>query len=63
MWEEGGYIKMGSMIDEEYTTKFLDLLRYVPYLKDEMTKFQRFFSGLPLTFRDRIEYDEPWSPE
>jgi len=29
--------KMGSMIDEEYMTKFLELLRYVSYRKDERT--------------------------
>lgn len=27
-------LKMGSMSNEEYTTKFLELLRYVQYLKD-----------------------------
>jgi len=48
---------MGSMTDEEYTTKFLELLRYVPYLKDENTNSQRFISGIPLTFKDRNEYD------
>ena len=32
-------LKMESMIDEEYMTKFLELLRYVPYLKDEKAKF------------------------
>lgn len=40
-------LKMGSMTDEEYMTKFLEFLRYVHYLKDEKTKFQRFISGLP----------------
>jgi len=52
-------LKMGSMTDEEYTTKFLELLRYLPYLKDEKSKVQSFVSRSPLTFRDRIEYDEP----
>lgn len=33
---------MGSMIDEEYISKFLELLRYVPYLKEENTKIQQF---------------------
>lgn len=28
-------LKMGSITNEEYTTKFLELLRYVPSLKDE----------------------------
>ena len=54
-------LKMGSMTDEEYTTKFLELLRYVLYLTNEKTKVQRFVSGLPLVFRDQIEYDEPRS--
>ena len=31
-------LNMGSMIDEEYTTKFMELFRYVPYLKDEKVK-------------------------
>jgi len=37
---------MGSMTDEEYMTKFLELLRYVPYLKVEKTKVQRFINGI-----------------
>lgn len=45
---------MGLMIDEEYMTKFLKLLRYVPYLKDEKARIHRFASGLPLEFRDQI---------
>ena len=54
---------MGSMTDEEYTTKFLELLRYVLYLTDEKPTFQRFVSGFPLAFRDWIEYDEPQTLE
>lgn len=54
-------LNIGLMTDEEYTTKFPDLLRYVPYLTDEKAKFQIFVSGFPLEFKDRIEYDEPWS--
>lgn len=50
---------MGSMTNEEYTTKFLELSRYVPYLKDNKAKFQRFVSGLPLRFKYWIDYDEP----
>jgi len=54
-------LNMGSMIDEEYTTMFLDLLRHVPYLKYEKAKVRIFFSGFKLAFRDQIEYDEPKS--
>jgi len=28
-------LQVRSMIDDGYTTRFLKLLRYVPYLKDE----------------------------
>jgi len=54
---------MGSMTNEEYMTKFLELLRYVPYITNEKAKFERFVSGFPLAFRDQIEYDEPRSLE
>ena len=47
------------MTDEEYMAKFLKLLWYVPYLTYDKAKVHRFFSGFPLAFRDRIEYDEP----
>ena len=54
---------MISMMDEECMTKFLELLRYVSYLKDEKNKVQRFVCGMPLEFKDQIEYDEPRSLE
>jgi len=51
------------MTDEEYTTMFLEMLKYVPYLKDEMAKVQRFVNGFPLSFKNWIKYDEPQSLE
>lgn len=50
---------MGSVEYEKYMTKFLELFRYVLYLKYEKAKFQEFVSGFPLEFRDQITYDEP----
>ena len=44
---------------EEYANKFLELLRYVRYIKDDKVKIQRFLSGLPQSYKDRIEFDEP----
>ena len=44
---------------EEYANKFLELLRYVRYIKDEKVKIQRFLSGLPQSYKDRIEFYEP----
>ena len=33
-------LNIESMTDEEYTSIFLELLRYVPYLKEEKAKIQ-----------------------
>ena len=44
---------------EEYANKFLELLRYVRYIKDDKVKIQHFLSGLPQSYKDRIEFDEP----
>ena len=49
---------MGSMIDDEYTSRFLNILIYVPSLKDENAKIQRYISGLLAAYRDQIEFDE-----
>ena len=48
---------------EEYTTKFQELLRYVPYLKDENAKIQRFTNRFQVAFKDQIDFDEPRSLE
>ena len=44
---------------EEYANRFLELLRYVRYIKDEKVKIQRFLSGLPQSYKDRIKFYEP----
>ena len=44
---------------EEYANKFLELLRYVRYIKDEKVKIQHFLSGFPQSYKDRIEFYEP----
>ena len=38
---------------------FWKLLRYVRYIRDEKVKVQRFLSGLPQSYKDRIEFYEP----
>jgi hypothetical protein len=52
-------LKLGQLSIEEYINKFLKLLRYVAYIKDEKEKSQQFISGLPQTYWNRIEFDEP----
>ena len=44
---------------EEYENKFLEVLRYVRYIKDEKVKIKHFLSGLPQSYKDRIEFYEP----
>ena len=40
-------LRLGQQTMEEYANKFLELLRYVRYIKDEKVKVQHFLSGLP----------------
>ena len=43
---------------EEYANKFLELLRYARYIKDDKVKVQHFLSGLPQSYKDRVDFDE-----
>jgi len=52
-------LKIGFMTNEEYTSRFLELLRYVPYHKEEKAKIQGFINGLSVSFKDIIEFEEP----
>ena len=51
------------MTTYEYVHKLLDLLRYVKYSKDDKVKIQHFLSGIPHSYKDRIEFDEPQTLE
>ena len=44
---------------EEFANKFLKLLRYVRYIKDDKVKIQHFLSGLPQAYRDKNDFYEP----
>ena len=48
---------------EEYANNFFELLRYVRYIKDQKVKIQCFLSGLPQSYKDRIEFYEPQTLE
>ena len=52
-------LKLGIMTMEEYEKKFLELLRYVDFIKDEKVKIQRFLNGTLMFYRDRINYNAP----
>jgi hypothetical protein len=52
-------LRLGSMTMAEYKKKFLGLLKYVRFIGDEKVKIQRFLSGLPTFYKEKIKYDEP----
>jgi hypothetical protein len=52
-------IRLGSMTMGEYENNFLGFLKYVGFIKDEKVKIQRFLSGMPSFYKDKIQYDEP----
>ena len=52
-------LKLGTMNMKELNSKFLSLLRYVPYIVDEKPKVQQFLSCLPFHIKDIIEYANP----
>ena len=47
------------MLMKELSSKFISLLRYVPYTIDKKPKIQRFLSCLSTSFKDKIEFDNP----
>ena len=52
-------LRLGQQTMQEYANKFLELLRYVKYIKDEKVKIHHFLSGLPQYYKDRIEFYDP----
>ena len=52
-------LRMDSMTMGDFINMFLDLLHYVPYIKDEKVKIQQFLGCIPPNFRERIEFDMP----
>jgi hypothetical protein len=47
-------LKLGSMTIYEYEHRFLELLKYVLFIKEETVKIQRYLSGLPSSIGDKI---------
>jgi hypothetical protein len=52
-------LKLGSLKMDEYEKRLFELLKYVDFIKDEKVKIQRFLSGLPSFYNDKIQYDNP----
>lgn len=47
-------LKLGQLTMEEHATKFMSLLRYVPYIREEKAKFQSFMSSLPALMNELL---------
>eukprot|EP00253_Pinus_taeda_P011491 PITA_11491 len=56
-------LRLGQQTMDEFITRFTSLLRYVPYIREEKAKVQRFVSSLPPYMRERIEFDNPKSTD
>jgi len=52
-------MKLGTVTMKELCSRFLSLLRYVPYFIDERPKIQLFLSCLPSIYKEIIEYGNP----
>lgn len=44
---------------EEHVHKFMELLRYVYYIRDEKVKIDSLMSGFPYNYKDIIEFFNP----
>ena len=47
------------MTMDDYITNFTSLLRYLPYVREEKAKVQRFLSTFPIHMKERIEFINP----
>jgi hypothetical protein len=52
-------LKIGSMTIGEYDRRFLELLKYVSFIKDDAVNIKRYLSGFPSLISDKIQYDDP----
>jgi hypothetical protein len=52
-------LKLGSMTIDDYGRRFLELLKYVPFIKDEQVKIHKYLSGMLSFISDIIQYDDP----
>jgi hypothetical protein len=52
-------LKLESMTLDEYDKILFELLKYVDFKKDEKVKIQRFRSGLPSFYSEKIQYNNP----
>jgi hypothetical protein len=54
-------LRLGHMTMEDLINNFLELLRFVPYIREDKVKIQFFLSYLQQSYKDRIEFENPKS--
>jgi hypothetical protein len=47
------------MEKDEYENNLFELLKYVDFIKEKKLKIQRFVSGLPSFYSEKIQCDNP----
>eukprot|EP00253_Pinus_taeda_P029718 PITA_29718 len=52
-------LRLGQQTMDEFITRFTSLLHYMPYIREEKAKVQRFFNSLPASTRETIKFDNP----
>ena len=52
-------LRLGQMTMEDLINKFLNLLWFVPYIKEEKVKVEWFLSCFPQSCKVRIKFDNP----
>jgi hypothetical protein len=52
-------LRLRQMTMDDLINKFLELLIFVPYIKEDTVKIQRFLMCLPQSYKDIIEFDNP----
>jgi hypothetical protein len=56
-------LKLGNITIDEYERRFMELLKYVSFIKDETVKIHRYLRGFPPSIGDKIQYDDPKTME
>ena len=52
-------LRLGTLTMDEYVTRFMSLLCYVPYMQEKKAKIQHFISSLPNFTKEKMEFDYP----
>ena len=55
--EELFELKLENMTMEYYEKRFIEILKYAGFIKDEKLKIQRFIDGILYSYKDNIQYD------